>query len=103
MEQRIKDAMAETRIEFILKRLQSTDIELLETIQQRGAVSYEYIRGHDQYKQPLIRCKARSLVIPIRKGTVYWYDITDLGLEALQVLRDNQQQTAQIKQKTQRI
>ena len=89
MEQRIKDSMAETQTEAILKRLQLSDINLIKSIEEQGQISYMgFLRdAPKEYKDALIRCKARNLVIPIRKGSVYWYDLTDLGLEVLKQIK----------------
>jgi len=85
VEQRIKDTMVETQTEAILKRLQPSDVELMQIVSKRGQISWKYLHDSlpDKYKEALIRCKARNLMIPIRKGTVYWYDLTDLGIEIL--------------------
>lgn len=105
LKQRIKDAMAQSQTEFIIKRLQPIDVELMEIIQQRGQISYDYLRDSlgDKYREAMIRCKARSLVIPIRKGSVYWYDITDLGLEILKINEEGVSDENSKPQKRQRV
>ena len=89
MEQRLKDAMADSQVEATLKRLKPTDIELMELIRHRGQLNYRYLydKYEEKYREALVRCKARSLVIPIRKESTYWYDLTDLGLEVLDALQ----------------
>jgi len=86
--QRIKDAMTEN-LEWTLKRLQPLDIQLLELIQAKGPVYYKTVTEEmgANAKNALVRCKARNLVIPVRKEKYYRYDLTDLGYEALQALR----------------
>jgi len=95
LHQRIQDAVAESRTEQILKRLPDVDIKLLETIKIRGPTYYEKMCeevGPDS-KEALIRCKARSLIIPIRKESGYYkYDLTDLGYEILDALKKTQAQ-----------
>ncbi len=90
MKQRIQDAIAESRSDQIMKRLLDVDIKLLETIQARGPTYYEKLCeevGADA-KDALIRCKARSLIVPIRKESGYYkYDLTDLGYEILDTLK----------------
>ena len=85
---RIKDALAESRIDYIIKRLQRVDIELMRLIRDKGMISYD--RLHDnlppKYRDALTRCKARDLIVPVRKKSKYWYDLTDLGLEVLETL-----------------
>jgi len=85
VEQRIKDAMAESQTETILKRLQPVDVELMQIITKRGQLSYDYLHDAlpEKYREALVRCKARNLLIPVRHGKKYWYDLTDLGLEIL--------------------
>jgi ABC-type lipoprotein export system ATPase subunit/GNAT superfamily N-acetyltransferase len=88
--QRIKDTMAESQIEGLLKRLQPLDIQLLELIQSRGLVNYETLKKElgDDTKDVLVRCKARSLVIPLNQGNNYYkYDLTDLGFDILEAIK----------------
>lgn len=88
VKQRIKDAMAETQLERIMKRLEPSDVDLLETIRQSGMIQRKRLEKElgQRGKEALVRCKARNLVVPIRKKTSYWYDLTDLGLTALKTL-----------------
>ncbi len=90
MKQRIQDAIADSRTDQILKRLPEVDIKLMEVIQARGPTYYEKICeevGADS-KEALIRCKARSLIVPVRKESGYYkYDLTDLGYEILDALK----------------
>ena len=93
---RVKDALAESRVDYIIKRLKPEDIELMQLIRDKGMISYERFRERNpdalpqKYKDALIRCKARDLIVPIRKKSTYWYDLTDLGLEVLEAI-DKQQ------------
>jgi ABC-type lipoprotein export system ATPase subunit/GNAT superfamily N-acetyltransferase len=95
MHQRIQDAICESRTEQILKRLLDADVKLLETIQIRGPTYYEKIMeevGPD-CKDALIRCKARSLIVPIRKESGYYkYDLTDLGYQILDAIKKGKAQ-----------
>lgn len=97
MHQRIQDAIVESRTDQILKRLLDTDVKLLETIQVRGPTYYEKLCeevGPDA-KDALVRCKARSLIVPIRKETGYYkYDLTDLGYEILDAVKKSKAQPA---------
>jgi hypothetical protein len=95
LHQRIQDAISESRTEQILKRLLDADVKLLETIQVRGPTYYEKVIeevGPD-CKDALIRCKARSLIVPVRRESGYYkYDLTDLGYEILEALRKEKAQ-----------
>jgi hypothetical protein len=100
MKQRIQDAIAESRTDQILKRIPEVDIKLLETIQARGPTYYEKICeevGVDS-KDALIRCKARSLIVPVRKESGYYkYDLTDLGYEILEAIKKEKSPSSSIK------
>jgi len=92
VEQRIRDAIAETQTEYILKRIEPIDIKLLELIQASGPVYMKKIE-HDvgpDARQILTRCKARNLVVPIRVHEdslhYYKYDLTDLGIQILSAI-----------------
>jgi hypothetical protein len=97
MKQRIQDAIAESRTDQLLKRMLDSDVKLLETIQARGPTYYEKIAeevGADA-KEALIRCKSRSLIVPVRKDSGYYkYDLTDLGYEILDALKKKIQTAA---------
>jgi len=85
----IEDQMVEDSVPRILARIDKVDIHLLNFIRQAGPV-YDHKLQQElgkKYKQAMTRCKARSLVTPIRKrGHYYHYDITDLGLEVLKAI-----------------
>jgi len=85
LKQLIKDKMAETEVLSTMRRMQDIDFEFLQKLYNTGGVSKDWMNKEENkdYKIALTRCKARSLAIPLRKGTAYWYDITDLGLEVL--------------------
>jgi len=85
LEQLIKDKMAESQLLLTMKRMQEVDFEFIQILYNRGGVSNDWMNQpeHKKYKPSLMRSKARSLAIPLRKGTAYWYDISDLGLEVL--------------------
>lgn len=90
LDQQIDDVITESQTPMLLKRLQPIDIELMELIEARGQVGWEYLYAECQnkYHDALIRCKARSLVVPIRKQTAYWYDLTNFGYQILLAWRE---------------
>lgn len=102
LDQQIDDAIVETQMPSMIKRLQPLDVELMELIEARQQVSYDYLHEmcSDKYHDALIRCKARSLVVPVRKQTAYWYDLTDLGYQVLQTLRKPTEDTTEKALKT---
>jgi hypothetical protein len=81
----VHDAIAETEVEKILKRSTPKDMELLETLNLRGPVSRDFLDKPDnaELKEAAKKAKARGLVLSERRGTNYWFDITDLGMDVL--------------------
>ena len=71
--------------EWTAKRLSQNEIEVLRLIESKGMVSYFWFSQSDRqtYRQALRKCKARGLVLPIRRKTAYWYSLTDFGLRVL--------------------
>jgi hypothetical protein len=98
LDQQVEDAMVDNITTTVLKRLLPIDIELMETIEQKGQVKYDFLHldCNDKYHDALIRCKARNIIVPIRKQTRYWYDLTDFGFQALQSWRQMQNLQATI-------
>lgn len=81
----VHDAIAETEIEKLLKRIMPQDIELLEILKLKGSVPRDFLDKPDnaELKEAAKRGKARGLVLSERKGSNYWFDLTDLGLDLL--------------------
>lgn len=94
LEQLIKDCMADNETLGIIKRMKEIDFEFLEILHTSGTISNEWINREEnrRYKESLMRCKARSLAVPVRRQTSYHYDITDLGLDVLQTYHTAQNQ-----------
>lgn len=88
----IEDAMAQ-KIPWIIKRCQPIDFTALQRIVERGALMYDSIREVaptlEQGSDMITRLKARQLIIPERRGSHTWYDITNLGLEVLSQFNSN--------------
>lgn len=93
----IMDKMAESETERTIKRMNKDDINLLEIIQQKSLLSYDFFRKeeNEHLKDALKRAKARSLVIPVRKNSNYAYELSDFGIQLLETI---QLQTADPKQ-----
>jgi len=89
----IEEQMVEDSLSQILRRIEETDINILNFIKQNGP-SYDKKLKEEfgkKYRQAMIRCKNRSLITPIRKSQWYYhYDITDLGLEVLKAIEEPQ-------------
>jgi hypothetical protein len=99
LDQQIDDIEADTVITSVLKRLQSLDIELMELLEHKGQVNYEFLYTDcgNKFHDALIRGKSRSLIVPIRKGTSYWYDLTDLGFQVLYAWRQQRETNETLK------
>jgi adenosyl cobinamide kinase/adenosyl cobinamide phosphate guanylyltransferase len=77
--QLIDDSMIENEGLRILRRLTDEDVEFIELLQDKGQVSSMWMKANDKWREVLKRCKARSIVVPVRKADNYWYDLTDFG------------------------
>lgn len=85
----IKDVMATTEVDTIVKRIKPTDENLLRLIDQRGPTYSKAILDElgKEGKQAIIRLKARGLIVPRREASNYYrYDMTDLGVSVLATL-----------------
>ena len=85
--QRIEDAMADSEVEYILKRIKPFDVQILDMIVERGPVYRSRITDElgEKASETLVRLKARNLVVPLKKTKDYYvYDLTNLGLEVRQ-------------------
>ena len=71
--------------EWTLRRMSQDEIETLKLIDSEGMKSYGWFSQpkNQKYRLALRKCKARGLVLPIRRKTAYWYSLTDFGLRVL--------------------
>lgn len=92
--QQIDDAQIENEGTKVFKRLTRDDVELIEKFQLEGQISREWFikPENEKWKEVLKRCKARSIVVPVRHGTAYWYDLTDFGYNMLQLIQLKKQE-----------
>jgi site-specific DNA-adenine methylase len=89
LNQLIKDCMVENEAARVIARMEDADKDLLSLIQSKGTLHkcYFEVEEHAKLREVLKRCKARSLVIPVKRGTQYVYDLTDFGFEVLQTIQ----------------
>lgn len=87
--QQIDDAQVETEGTKVFRRLNDKDIDFIEMLQQKGQVSNDWVNKPENYvwKEVLKRCKARGIVVPVRHGVTYWYDLTDFGYNILTMIQ----------------
>ena len=92
--QQIDDAQIENEGAKVFKRLNDEDIDFIELMQSKGQISNDWINQpeNEKYKEILKRCKARGIVVPIRKSTAYWYDLTDFGFNILTLIQAKRQE-----------
>lgn len=92
--QQIDDAQIENEGLKVFRRLTSLDVDFIEIVQNEGQVSYDWFKEpeHEKYKEVLKRCKARGIVVPVRHGSAYWYDLTDFGFNMLTLIQAKKQE-----------
>lgn len=79
----VEDSLVDTHMDGLMKRVKPVDLDLLNLIKEKGPVRGSYVT--EDLKESVIRCKARGLITPQRRGDHYYkYDITDLGLSLLE-------------------
>lgn len=87
----IKDVMATTEVETIVKRIKPTDMNLLNLLDQKGPTYSKAVLEElgEEGRDAIIRLKARGLIVPRRESAHYYrYDLTDLGVSVLEVLNE---------------
>ena len=99
----IQDAIANTNTEKTIKRLTPADIELLETINLKGAISRQwfYLPENTKLQEQLSGNKARGLIVATRKaGTQsYYYELTDFGINILDTIAELNSSPQELKYK----
>ena len=93
LNQLIKDRMIESDGARIISRLDDKDRFLLHKISEAGRLPYTWFLEKENvaFRQVVKKAKARSLVIPIKKGkNTYYYDLTDFGQEVVNTLKQMQ-------------
>lgn len=73
-------------LEWTLKRLNQEDIDFLLVIRDQGPKTNELINRTRIFILALKRCKARGLVVPVKRRTTYYYDLTEQGREVLKAI-----------------
>lgn len=85
----IKDVMATTEVETIMKRIKPIDVNVLRLIDEKGPTYSKAVLSElgEEGRQAIVRLKARGLIVPRRESLHYYkYDMTDLGLSVLEAL-----------------
>lgn len=87
LNQQIKDSVYDNEVTKLLKRIDDKDIEILEEIQAKGPLTPYWIEQHDGHRDALKKCKSRSPVFSVRKGSHYQYYISDFGIMVLDTIQ----------------
>jgi len=88
---RIQDAMSIDKLDIVLKMIKPSDIQLLKLIDLNGPIYYKKAREDlkELYKQTVIRCKSRGLIITSDHGSYnYKLEITPLAIDVLESLKN---------------
>jgi len=98
----IEDTMIETHLDYLMKRLDPLDIQLMKMIRNYGPVYHKKVYeelGYEQGKLVLTRLKSRAIISPVRDlETGYGkYDLNEIGYEILKTLTT---QTEEVKEST---
>jgi len=97
--QKLKDEIVDTHMDSLMKKVQPLDIQLLQLIEDRGPVYSLQVEKElgVEGREAITRLKSRQLVSPMRCGMNYYkYDITDLAIQLLKVIRLNKEKDSKI-------
>lgn len=93
----ITDSMTEDTVEAVIRRLDPIDYQLIRLIQSSGPINHHRLKSElgEKGLKSMARCKARGLVVPVRKSQAYYsYDITDFALEVLKASESQPSQSS---------
>lgn len=87
----IEDTMVDTQLEYVMKRLDNTDIKLLKMILDYGPIYHDKVYstfGKDLGKKMLTRLKTRNVISPVSDPKTGYrrYDLNELGVEILKAV-----------------
>ncbi len=96
--QQIEDSQIENEGTRIFQLLNDKDKALIEMFYTRGQIQGNWFRSpeNEQWNEVLKKCKARGIVVPIRKSTSYWYDLTDFGINILNLIQAKEQRGQEV-------
>lgn len=83
---RLEDALSADTVDQLLKIIKPSDIQLLRLIDNLGPIKYDTAKDKlgEDYKNTLIRCKARNLIIPMNMGANnYKIELSSIGRDVL--------------------
>jgi len=98
----IEDTMIETHLDYIMKRMDPLDIQLMRMIRDYGPTYHKKVYeelGYEQGKMVLTRLKSRGVISPmIDAETGYGkYDMNEIGYEILKTLATQEEKSKESK------
>ncbi len=86
LNQQIEDAMFDNEATRIINRMEPIEKDTLSLIAQKGVLNRGFFNDEEnhKYREPLKKCKSRSLVICVKNG----WDLTDFGYSVLKTIQD---------------
>ena len=87
----IEDTMVETQLDYLMRRLEPIDAQLMKTIKEHGPVNHDQVYkefGKELGKKIVTRLKSRAIISPVRDSETGYskYDMNDIGFEILKAL-----------------
>jgi len=94
----IEDTMIESHLEYLIRRLEPVDYDLMKMIRTYGPIYHRKVYeefGEELGKAILTRLKSRGIVSPIRDPETGYskYDMNEIGFEILKVQETKQENT----------
>lgn len=94
----IEDVMVETQLDYLMKRLEPLDYQLMKMIRDYGPVYHKKVYeefGQDQGKKVLTRLKSRGVISPVRDPDSGYskYDMNEIGFEILRAQQQSKDST----------
>lgn len=83
----IEDTMIDSHIDNVTRKLATSDLQLMQLIQDTGPVCYKKV--YDDFGKPLgkkilTRLKSRGIISPLRDRSGYTrYDVNEIGFEII--------------------
>lgn len=94
----IEDTMIESHLDYLVKRLEPMDYQLMKMIRDYGPVYHKKVYeelGQNQGKKVLTRLKSRGVISPVRDPKTGYskYDMNEIGFEILKTLATKPEQS----------
>jgi hypothetical protein len=86
LNQLIEDAMVDNESARVINRMEPIEKDILSIIRQNGVLNRSFFNdeANRKYREPLKKCKARSLIISVNNGN--GWDLTDFGFSVSKII-----------------